>query len=190
MNDSNLAQGSAAPRRPSVKESFLLRKLPYALVLALTILGVAYTAMWRQPLIGYWEFVALVTGVVCVSSGWPVVEGRQAHVRLMWTQGVHWAAILIAMNIVLLPGVQSMLTAPATGLALLLLLALGTFLAGIHVSFHICVLGLVMALLVPAIAWLKQSALFLALATASVIGLALIFWWHGKDESSTRVSRR
>lgn len=190
MNNSNLAQGAVARRRPSGKENFLLRKLPYAIVLALTVLGVAYTAMWHQPLVGYWEFVALVTGIVCVSSGWPVVEDKQARVRLMWTQGIHWAAILIAMNIVLLPDVQRMLTAPATGLALLLLLALGTFLAGIHVSVHICMLGLVMALLVPAIAWLKQSALFLALTAASVVGLALIFWWHGKDEPATRVSRR
>lgn len=190
MNDSDMAQGAVAPRRPSAKESFLLRKLPYAIVLTLTLLGVAYTAMSRQPLVGYWEFVALVTGAVCVSSGWPVAEDKPARFRLMWTQAIHWVAILIAMNIVLLPGVQRMLTAPATSLALLLLLALGTFLAGIHVSLHICFLGLVMALLVPAIAWLKQSALFLALAAAAVVGLGLIFWWHGKDEPSATLPRR
>ncbi len=54
------------------------------------------------------------------------------------------------MNIVLLPDVQRMLTAPATGLTLLMLLALGTFVAGVHVSWHICALGIVMALFVPA----------------------------------------
>jgi hypothetical protein len=51
-----------------------------------------------------------------------------------------------------------MLPAPATSLVLLTLLALGTFLAGVDfLSLRICFLGLVMALAVPAIAWLKQA---------------------------------
>jgi hypothetical protein len=78
-----------------------------------------------------------------------------------------------------------MVPSPATSLALLLLLALGTFLAGIHVSWQICVLGVVMALLVPAIAWLKGSALFLVLAIAAGIGLGSMFWRRRgeRDES-------
>jgi hypothetical protein len=86
------------------------------------------------------------------------------------------------MNIVLTSTVQRMLTGPATGLALLLLLALGTFLAGLHISFELCFLGVTMALAVPAIAWLKQSALFLVLAGAAVIGLAITFWRRGRGE--------
>ena len=72
-------------------------------------------------------------------------------------QALHWLAFLVAMNIVLLPNVQRMLTAPATGLALLMLLALGTFVAGVHVSWHICAPGIDMAFFVPAIAWLTES---------------------------------
>jgi hypothetical protein len=107
------------PLRRSWKETFLLRKLPYVIVLALTLLGVAYTSMSHQPIDGYWEFLALATGVVCVATGWPDVYDRQARFRLVWMQAAHWSAILVAMNIVLLPGVQRMLTAPATGLTLL-----------------------------------------------------------------------
>lgn len=81
------------------------------------------------------------------------------------------------MNIVLLPGVQKMLPAPATSLVLLTLLALGTFLAGVNLlSLQICFLGLAMALAVPAIAWFKQSALFLVLAAILLVGLGLAFW--------------
>ena len=81
------------------------------------------------------------------------------------------------MNIVLLSGVQSMLPAPATGLVLLTLLALGTFLAGVNfLSLQICFLGVAMAVAVPAIAWFKQSALFLLLGAILVIGLVVAFW--------------
>jgi len=61
----------------------------------------------------------------------------------------------------------------ASSLVLLMLLALGTFLAGINLlSVQICFLGLAMALAVPAIAWLKQSALFLLLVATQTNPMA------------------
>jgi hypothetical protein len=77
--------------------------------------------------------------------------------------------------------VQRMLNAPATGLALLMLLALGTFVAGVFVSWRICVLGIIMALSVPAIAWLTESALLLVLGVIALIGIAMTFWWRPSE---------
>jgi hypothetical protein len=176
MSESRFTNDVGEPSAHSWKETFLLRKLPYIIVLALTLLGVAYTSISHQPIDGYWEFLALATGVVCISTGWPHAQDGQARMRFVWTQAAHWAAILVAMNIVFLPGIQRMLTASATGLALLLLLALGTFLAGIHISLELCFLGIAMATAAPAIAWLKQSILFFVLAGVAVIGVAMTFW--------------
>jgi hypothetical protein len=161
----------------SRQAAFLQRKLPYVIVLALAVAGVAFTNISQQPLTGYWEFLALATGILCVVTEWKNVGDRQARFKLMWTQALHWGAILVTMNIVLLSGVRILLPAPATSLVLLTLLALGTFLAGLNfLSLPICFLGLAMALAVPAIAWLKQSALFLVLAAMFLIGLGLVFW--------------
>ena len=78
---------------------------------------------------------------------------------LVWTQALHWLAFLIAMNLVLLPTVQRMMDAEATSFAILMLLALGTFTSGVHIlSWQICLLGLVMAVGVPASAWMERSA--------------------------------
>jgi hypothetical protein len=163
--------------RPNSFRTFLRRNLPYVVVLTLAILGVAYTNFSHQPLFGYWEFLALAIGAVCIVTEWSNVADRQARKRLIWTQAIHWATFLVTMNIVLLPGVQRMLPAPATSLVLLMLLALGTFLAGVNLfSLPICFLGLALALAVPAIAWLKQSALFLLLAAVLFIGLGMTFW--------------
>ena len=170
---------SEAPRYTPdpAKASFLRRKLPYVAVLMLAIFGVAYTNISHQPLVGFWEFLAVAIGFVCVTTGWANAHNRQARFRLMWTQAAHWVTFLVTMNIVLLPGVQRMLPAPATSLVLLMLVALGTFLAGINLlSMEICFLGLAMAAAVPAIAWLKQSALFLVLAAVLIIGLGMTFW--------------
>jgi hypothetical protein len=154
-------------------------------MLTLAIVGVAYTNISHQPLVGYWEFLALAMGVVCVVTEWVEIDDKQARFRLMWTQALHWAAVLVTMNIMLLSGVQQLLPAPATSLVLLILLALGTFLAGLNLqSLQICFLGLAMALAVPAISWIKQSALFLVLAAVFLIGLGMTFWSRRGDAHS------
>ncbi|MGH6813877.1 MAG: hypothetical protein ACREDM_16595, partial [Methylocella sp.] len=139
----------------------------------------------HQPLNGYWEFLAVAMGFLCVATGWPHAPERQARIRLMWTQAAHWVTFLVTMNLLLLPGFQKLLPVPATSLVLLMLLALGTFLAGINLlSFQICFLGLALALSVPAIAWLKQSALFLLLAAVLLIGLGITFWPRGSKNNT------
>jgi len=174
---SGFASGSGdadQERRPSR----FLRALPYLIILILTLAGVAYTSVNKKPLITYWEALAVLTGILCIVSGWSHSEGRR--VRLVWTQVLHWAAFVGMMNLLLYTDVQQMLNADANGLAVLLLLALGTFVAGVHsLSWQIGVLGVVMALGVPAIAWIEESALILVLAAAAFIILASLFWWLG-----------
>jgi hypothetical protein len=72
MNEPNSTPGEIAKDHPgnSGMAGFLQKQLPYIAVLALAISGVAYTNMSRQPLVGYWEFLALAMGVVCVVTEW------------------------------------------------------------------------------------------------------------------------
>jgi hypothetical protein len=187
MSEPEEAQNAAGHLTHSRVARFWLRELPYIAVLALTILGVAYTSVQQQPLIGYWEFLAVAVGLVCVTTGWLHIHDPKARFRMVWTQALHWLAFLVAMNIVLLPDVQRMLTAPATGLSLLMLLALGTFVAGVHVSWHICALGIAMALFVPAIAWLTESSLLLVLSLVAIIGVGMTFWWRLSVRRASKV---
>jgi hypothetical protein len=82
------------------------------------------------------------------------------------------------MNLVLLASVQQVMTADATGLAILMLLALGAFTAGVHIfAWQICLVGAVMAPGVPAIAWMEESAVFLGLGALALLAIgALAFW--------------
>jgi hypothetical protein len=158
--------------------SFWVRELPYVVVLILTLFGVAYASFSRQSMVGYWEFLAPVIGILCVIIGWPHAHDQAARVRLIWTQAAHWAAFLVAMNLLLLSGVASLLSPDAIGLTILTLLALGTFVAGVHTqAWQICVLGMVMGLGVPAIAWIERSALLLLLGSVALAAIGAALWW-------------
>jgi hypothetical protein len=156
---------------------FLWNQLPYVVALVFAIAGVAYTNASHQPLVGYWEFLALAIGVVCVISKWTEVDSKAARWQLVWTQALHWIAVLVTMNIMLVSGVQQLLPTPALSLVLLALLALGTFLAGVSLlSLQIAFLGVAMSIAVPAISWLKQSIIFFLLGAVLLIGLGITFW--------------
>jgi hypothetical protein len=173
---------------PKPHVSFWVRELPFSLVLILTLLGVAYTSLLKQPIMVYWELLAPVIGLVCVSSGWSRAIGRTARVQLMVTQALHWTAFLLVMNLILLPSVGEILNANATGLAVLMLLALGTFTAGVHVlSWQICLLGIIMAFCVPAAAWIEASALIVALITIAVFGIGFMLWWLWHERRTRKI---
>jgi hypothetical protein len=178
MSETNARQSEGTPPSADLPRANLSwQRLPFVVALLLAIAGVAYTNISHQPLVGYWEFLALAIAVVCVVTKWPELDGKQAQFRLMWTQALHWVAVLVTMNIMLVSGVQQLLPTPATSLVLLTLLALGTFLAGLSLlSPQICFLGIAMGTAVPALSWLKQSVIFLLLATVFVVGIGMTFW--------------
>jgi Flp pilus assembly protein TadB len=79
----------------------------------------------------------------------------------------------------LLTSVQRVFSSSATGLAIFTLLALGTFTAGVHVlSWQVCLLGLIMALGVPVIAWIENSVLIFVLIVAVAVAIGVVVWWR------------
>ena len=163
---------------------FWLRILPYLAILVLTAGGAAYFSTTRNPITHYWDAVAVFIAVVCIATGWRHAAAQGQTWHLVWTQALHWLAFLVAMNIVFLPSVQALLNANSTSLFVLFQLALGTFVAGVHASsVKLCINGAVMALMVPAIAWLDQSALMLTIIALIVVAAAVLVLWRraGRD---------
>jgi hypothetical protein len=78
-----------------------------------------------------------------------------------------------------------MMNADARALLILTLLALGTFTAGVHImAWRTCVVGIILGLCVPAIAWLEQSTLLIMLIVVVLISIAVPLWW--RDAKSIR----
>jgi len=162
--------------------SFLVGEWPYFAILVLALFGVAYTSVARQPILIYWLALAPFIGIICVVTRWHEGQGREARMRLIWTNGLHWGAVLAAMYLMSVVDLGQMMTPDARALASLILLALGTFTAGVHIAaWRICLVGIVLGASVPAIAWLAQSALLLVVAAFVLIGITAPFWWPDRE---------
>lgn len=155
----------------------LIDEAPYLLMLILGYAGVVVSG-GDTPNLVYWMVLAPVFGLLCIAVGWKAAASRGLRLRLIWTQAAHWAAFLGAMLLFFLPSVRGMVGDDGTEIGVLLLVGLGTFVAGVHAgSWRIVAVGAVLAVSVPAAAVLQQSVLMLTTIGVVVMGLAAAFVW-------------
>jgi hypothetical protein len=89
--------------------------------------------------------------------------------------------VLIAMRLMYVADVRRMMNADASALSALTVLALGAFIAGVHIaSWRICLVGVLLALGVPSIAWLEQSTLLILLIVVVLAAVIAPFFWRDK----------
>ena len=163
---------------------WLLRDLPYAAMLALAAGGLVLTSFRSAPMHYYWMALAPIYGLISVISGWKHSGTTAGRMQLVWTQALHWLAFLGAMWLMFLPEVRGVVNDNATSLSLLILLALGTFVAGVHARvWRICAVGVFLAASVPAVAWVQESAVLLLIGALLLIAVGLVFWLMWRRES-------
>jgi hypothetical protein len=163
---------------PSALRNALLAELPYVAMLLAAFVGIAAGNFTGQPTILYWQLLAPVYALICILAGWAATSAGANRLHLIWTQALHWLACVVAMRLLFLPEVHGVINDNATGLSLLTVLALATFLAGLHAStWRIAVVGALLALAVPAAAWVEQSALLLVAVGVVLLGVGALFLW-------------
>jgi hypothetical protein len=86
------------------------------------------------------------------------------------------------MQLAYVPDVKSMMNADASALMVLTLLALGTFTAGAQLgAWRICVVGVVLALGVPFIAWLDRATLLITIVAVAIAILGTFIFVHHRQ---------
>jgi hypothetical protein len=154
---------------------FLKRELPYVLMIALAVVGVAYTNLVPGVSLLYWQILAGVYGLLCVLIQWPQLGPEpKDRLCLVLTQVFHWGAFLLAMRLLFLPTLQKNLTSELTGLILVYVLALSTFLAGVYINWRLAVVGVFLWACLVAIAFVElANALIIVLALVVIAGIWL-----------------
>jgi hypothetical protein len=159
--------------------SLLLRQWPYFAMLALALFGVAYTSVTRQSMTIYWVVLAPFFGLISIAGGWRDAVTADERLRLIRTQALHWGGVLAAMYLVFIGDVRQIMSSDVSALIVLTVLALGCFTAGVHTGeWRLSVVGLLLGLSVPAIAWLELSTLLIALVAMVAVAIAALAFFR------------
>jgi hypothetical protein len=147
-----------------------------AVLVILSIGGIAVTDFSTRNGFRYWLAMVPVFGGVSIFAGWSRARRRgEAPSRIVAEQVAHWAALAFAVYVVYLLDARGHLGSDAAGLVALLALALTTFLAGVHFDLRFCLLGLLLGFTVAAAALVK-GFFWLLLLPALVVAAAALLW--------------
>ncbi len=167
-----------APKRSAFVQ-WLLHDMFYIAMLALALVGVVF----RLP-VSYWVVLIPVFGVITVAEGWSHFSGSSERLGLLYRVALNWCALLLAIYLLSNDGVKGVMNVNAASLAMMTLLALGTFVAGVQARvWQVCAVGGVLFLAVPGLGWLDQSPLLLTASACVVIGLGGLAWWLTRHRS-------
>lgn len=165
--------------------TWVLDDTPYIAMLLLALAGVTF-----RLTVGYWIMLAPVFGVICVIAGWHHVENRDKHFRLIAAQALNWSALVIAVYVLHNSGVVGEMNANAIALAMMTLLALSTFVAGVQAwVWRICAIGIALLIAVPVIGWADQSAMILGFSALLLIAIGALVWWLQHRQPKSQLSR-
>jgi hypothetical protein len=167
----------SAPQAPLLNSSTAVRRLipdiPYIAMLVLALAGVAL----RLPVI-YWVVLIPVFAVISIAEGWRHFTPGGDRFKLVYGVALDWCALLVAVYLLYNGGVAGVMNANATALAMMTLLALGTFVAGVQARlWQMCAVGGILFLAVPGLGWLDQSPLLISAAVCVIIAVSGATWW-------------
>jgi hypothetical protein len=165
-------------RRLTVYEYILLA------LMALAVIGVGITYFLPDKSYRYWVSMVPVFGIACTSIEWSRLRRQNLDTwKTVRNQLYHWFGVLVSVYLVhMLLNIQQ-LTKQNAGLIVLLVLALGTFLAGIQLGWRLFVLG---AFLWVILAAYLQGSLWVMILIGMVM-ISLFIYLRSRGSKSTEV---
>jgi hypothetical protein len=149
-----------------------------AIMVLLTLLGVALTTTGRSAAPPYWISLAPLFGVLCAATAW----ARHRHASGLrrndvMRQILHWLGVAVALGLDFVVRNTGEETGQAAGLNAMLLLALGCFLAGVHLEWHFAIVGVLLCLALLIVAKAEQYVwLIFVVGVLAVVGLFGARW--------------
>lgn len=165
-----LFKKDAASKKRSLRH-FSVYEIVLMVLVLLSVIGMGITDFSPDSSHWYWFAMVPIFGVACVVIEWSRSREkgykRLAYIR---TQLFHWIGLLVAVQLVYVLLHSGRLNSENAGLVLILLLSLTTYLAGIHLGWHFCLLGVLLAIALAMAAYL-EALIWLMLFAVIVAGI-------------------
>ena len=153
-----------------------------AVLFLLSGLGIAITDFSPQYGVWYWVFMTLAFAAVSLFFGFNrSKEEGQTTIRFLRSWGFHWLALFLALFLVLFLETSGRMNSADAGLVSLLVVAIATFLAGVHGDWRFGVVGILLGLAVAAAAYVEEYfwMMLIPFVIAAIVAIVWI-WRRGK----------
>src|SRR5262245_5641259 len=180
VHPTTAASPNAAPAKHappfSFSRSWKVGSVVAAVMVLLALLGVGLTTSNRSIASTYWMSLVPVYGLLCVGTAW--VRARHEG-GLPWAavlrQVLHWLGIAGALALDFAIRETGEEAGRSAGLNALLLLALGCYLAGIHLEWHFAIVGILLTL-APVLLAKAEQYMWLFFVIGIAAAAALLGW--------------
>jgi hypothetical protein len=157
-----------------------------AIMLLLALVGVGLTTSRSEFALKFWIWLVPIYGLLCIGTagarGWHTHGLRQLQ---FFRQIAHWLGIGVAVWLVFIIRGSGEETSEAAALNAMMLLALGCYLAGVHLEWHFAVVGVVLTLALLVVAKATQYS-WMIFVIGGVAIVAMLGWrwllarWHAR----------
>jgi hypothetical protein len=144
------------------------------IMVLLALVGVGLSNAEPRVVETYWICLVPVYGLLCVATAWRKA-GKVYGGRAILTQFLHWLGIALALGVDYWVRGSSVETGTAAGLNAMLLLALGCYLAGIHLEPLFAVVGVILSLIVVVVAKFDQYMWLIFVVGAIAVAGMIVF---------------
>ena len=146
------------------------------IMIVLALIGVALTTTNSHHALTYWIWLVPVYGILCIGTAWRRgSEGIKRDTSLVIRQILHWLGIGMAMFLEFSIRSTGQETANASALNAVMLLALGCYLAGVHLEWSFALVGLLLTLIMYIIAKADQYQ-WIIFVSGGLLLVAFIGW--------------
>ena len=167
-------EGSVSNFKFQIEEAILI------VLIILSVSGVSLTNFSSTDGWWYWTAMIFVFAIAAMLTG--AIEAKKGtHFvkNLLATQSIHWLgamAIMVAAFSFLHAGVMN---EQATGLVILLILSLATFLDGMRIGWRFSMIGVFLGMTAVIIAYVKDFLMLIVGLAIVIIGIT-IYWGKNK----------
>jgi hypothetical protein len=183
--DPQVVAASAEPKPPPaagetsfrIPRTWQVAAIAAVIMVLLALVGIGLTTTTSYQVAStYWICLVPFYGLLCVATAWRWHGkhiDRPAVLRQLW----HWLGIGAALALDFFIRGSGEETGVAAGLNAMLLLALGCFLAGIHLDWLFVVVGLLLAAALVVVAKADQYLWLMFLVGGIAIAAMLVYVW-------------
>jgi hypothetical protein len=153
-----------------------------AIMVLLALLGVALSSASNSAAPVYWVSLVPIYGVLCMAIAWTRARRDERPVRPeLVRQLLHWVGIGVALALDFVVRETQVETGKAAGLNALLLLALGCYLAGVHLEWIFTLVGVLLSVALVVITKAEEYIwLIFVVGGLAIAAMLAVQWFLGK----------